>query len=130
MRSLLKSLRDSLGTNAQHEERRAFPRVDASIRADIVSVNGDPLAQSVPGVIENISGGGLRLRSAQRFEPRSTIHVVFTFPGDTQPTETDVDVLACEQSADWFVTRGRFVALRSTPLWNIVSWTRERLRSR
>jgi hypothetical protein len=111
-------------------ERRAFQRFKAGIGAEVAIVlAGTQLSTPSPGVIEDISGGGLRLRSTQDFEHGASLRVAFALPGEEQHAVCSVEVVESRPSGDEFIAHCKFVELRRTTFgWQILNWAMARER--
>ena len=96
-----------------HSERRSFPRFATGIDAEIAVVfSGPTLSMPDHGVIEDISGGGLRLRSGHNFPRGTRLRIGFEFPGEEEHAAAAIEVVASETATDGFVAHCRFVELR------------------
>jgi hypothetical protein len=125
---LLTTVRQRIGRG--RVERRAFQRFKASIGAEVaVVLAGTQLSAPQPGVIEDISGGGVGLRTTQDFEPGANLRIAFVLPGDEQHAVCSVEVVASRSLGDEFIAHCKFVELRRTTLgWRILNWAMARER--
>jgi hypothetical protein len=124
MNGLIGSVRQRLWKG---QERRAFQRFKAGIGADVAIVAGTSLSEPTPGVIEDISGGGIRLRAKVEFAAGTGLRVAFALPNESQHAVASVEVVATEPSGDDFISHCKFVDLRRTTLgWQILNWAMAR----
>ena len=93
-------------------EQRAYRRFQVGLNVDVTE-DGQHPSQAVPAVIEDLSGGGMRLQLDREFEPGTRLTVAFALPGEVRRNDSRVEVLACERSPRGaFIARCRFVDLR------------------
>jgi uncharacterized protein (TIGR02266 family) len=71
-------------------EKRRDPRVPLVLR---VEYPGVPQAQAVRDATENLSAGGLFIRTERPLQPGDRIPLLISFPGLLEPTEVDVEVV-------------------------------------
>ena len=100
--------------------RDPLTRVPAGFAADIVVHGKDG---TLRGVVDDISEGGMRLRTAQQLEAGADLFVAFTFPGDDHATDVAAEVITWEQPAPGlYIAHCRFVDLPARTLRRIASW--------
>jgi hypothetical protein len=108
-------------------ERRAFPRSPAGFRARVLSVSGLPLDRPLLAKVEDISLGGLALSIGCPVEQGSRVRVAMTFPGDAEPVEVAIEVVALGR---WvtreYIAHGRFVDLTDCTRSMVQAWTEAR----
>jgi hypothetical protein len=101
--------------------RNALSRAPAGFAADVVVHGGQ--GAPVRSVVDDISEGGMRLRTLQPVESGTNMFVAFTFPGDDHVTDVAVEVITWEQPAPGlFVAHCRFVDLPARTSRRIASW--------
>jgi hypothetical protein len=121
--SLLASMRTRFRGTPQLVERRGFKRVAAALDAEVVALGGAELTRPINGVIEDLSAGGMRLRTEWPFEPGASLRVRFSFGGDNHSDVAEVVVVACEPSApNGFAVHCRMDELPRKTWWRFVDW--------
>jgi hypothetical protein len=116
-------VRSRLRNAPQALERRAFKRIAAGLDAQVVSLDGVELSWPIRGVIEDLSAGGLRLRTDWPFERGSSLRIVFALAQDDRGDEADVEVVASEPAeAGQFTVHCRIVTLPRKTWWNFLDW--------
>jgi hypothetical protein len=120
--ALLVSIRQRL--RPQQTERRTFTRFATGIDAEIAVVfSGPTLSMPDDGFIEDISGGGLRVRMGHDFPKGTRLRIAFAFPGEAEHASAAVEVVASEAAGDHFVAHCRFVELRRSAFgWQLLNW--------
>ena len=122
MNALLASVGQRL--RRRQAERRAFRRFAAGIEAEIAVVfSGPTLSMPDHGFIEDMSGGGLRVRTGHDFPRGTRLRIAFAFPGEEEHASAAVEVVASETAGDNFVAHCRFVELRRSAFgWQLLNW--------
>jgi hypothetical protein len=97
--------------------------VAAGLDAQVVSMDGVELSWPIRGVIEDLSAGGLRLRTSWPFEPGASLRVLFTFGQADRRDEAEVAVVACERAGTSdFAIHCRITTLPRKTWWNFLDW--------
>jgi len=123
MQSLLASMRTRFRGTPPIVERRGFKRVAADLDAEVVALGSAELPSPINGVIEDLSAGGMRLRTEWPFEPGASLRVRFSFGGDDHSDVAEVVVVACEPSAlEGFTAHCRMDELPRKTWWRFVDW--------
>src|SRR5688572_3852615 len=121
--SLLASVRTRLRGTPPLIERRGFKRVAADLDAEVVALGGTKLARPIPGVIEDLSAGGMRLRTEWPFGSGASLSVRFSFAGDDRHDIAEVVVVECGPStATGFAAHCRIDELPRKTWWRFVDW--------
>src|SRR5688572_32811841 len=101
--------------------RNALSRAPAGFAADVLVHGG----QGAPmrSVVDDISEGGMRLRTMEPVQSGANMFVTFTFPGDDHVTDVAVEVITWEKPAPGlFVAQCCFVELAGWASRRISSW--------
>jgi hypothetical protein len=86
-------------------------------------MDGVELSWPIRGVIEDLSAGGLRLRTSWPFEPGASLRVLFTFGQADRRDEAEVAVVACERAGTSdFAIHCRITTLPRKTWWNFLDW--------
>jgi hypothetical protein len=120
---LLASVRTRFRAVSPLVERRGFKRVAADLDAEVVALGGAELPWPISGVIEDLSAGGMRLRTDSPFEPGASLRVRFSFAGDDRRDVAEVVVVACERAPiTGFTAHCRIDELPRKTWWRFVDW--------
>jgi hypothetical protein len=114
-------------------ERRTFPRTAVQLEANIISL-GELDSPPSTGVIENISGGGVRLRTGEQYERGARLELFLPSlrgAGDDVPESIVVETVACRAADDGnFVSHCRFAVVSRATLLQIFVAAPQRKRAR
>ena len=102
-------------------------RSAAGFDARVIAVDRVATSYPVRGVLENVGGGGIALLSERGFAKRGHLTVAFKLPGDEQPSEVVVEVVATEKLVTReSVSHCRFVTISPEALRAVNEWTEAR----
>ena len=103
-------------------KRRSLSRVETSLTGEFVESSTD-LATTGECLIEEITSGGLRIRTHATLYVGSVLDVSFVLPGDVRSTRVGVEVVATAQSPDGSsLVECNFKELSRSAFGHILSW--------
>jgi hypothetical protein len=97
---------------ATQADQRAFHRSPIGLKTNVIAVGGKDLPGPVRIALEDISGGGVRLRTKRPFDTGEHVNITFALPGEQWVNDAVVEVLACDPAVEGFIVRCTFVELR------------------